>query len=92
MQVVSNDADEQRIRPQTGNVARDIARAAHDDVLVADANDQCRRLRRDARDVAIDERIEHQVADAEHRLPADLVEAFFEIEHARGSSGRRLQC
>ncbi len=80
--IVADDADEQRIRAEACDVARDIARTADHHVLVADANDRRRRFGRDPRHVAVDERIEHQVADAEHRLPADLVEPFFEIEHA----------
>ena len=38
-------------------------------------------LRRDPRDLAIDEVVEHQVSDAEHGLLADELERIFEIEH-----------
>ncbi len=41
-----------------------------------------RRLGRNARDFAIDEIVEHDVADAKNGLPGNEPERFFEIEHA----------
>jgi hypothetical protein len=81
--VVADDADEQTFRAEACDVARHVAGAADDDLLAADPDHRRRRLRRDARHLAVDEIVKHQVADAEHGLPADLAKPFLEIEHQR---------
>ena len=81
--VVADHADEDAARAEARDVARHIAGAADDDVLAAltaitgaGASGEMRD------DLAIDEVVEHQIADAEHRLLAELRQSFFEIEHA----------
>ena len=49
----------------------------------ADHDDRRRRLRRDARDVAVDEVVEHQIADTEHRRCREPSELLFEAVHRR---------
>ena len=57
-------------RAERDQVARHVAGAADHQVGALDRDHRGRRLRRDARDVAIDELVEHQIADAEHGLAA----------------------
>ncbi len=90
--IVADDADEQAFRAEACDVPRNVSGAADDDILAAHPDDRRRRLRRNSRDVAIDKVIEHQVADAEDCLLADLREPFLEIEHYRAAltgNGRR---
>src|SRR5260221_11364282 len=81
--IVADDAGEQAFRAEACDISRHIAGAADDDVLAAHPDDRRGRLRRNARHIAIDEIVEHQVADTENRLPPDLRESFLEIEHYR---------
>ena len=60
--------DEDAVRAERGDAARDIAGAADNGLAALDRDDRRRRFRRNPRDVAVDEIVEHQVADAEHRL------------------------
>src|SRR6185312_16882154 len=69
--IVADDANEQTARAQTGDIARDVAGPADNYVLTGDLDDRRRRLRRNARDVAINEIVEHQIANAEDRAFAD---------------------
>ncbi len=80
--VVADKADENAARSQGGDVARHRTGAADLRRIVPHRENRCRRLGRDARDLAIDEVIEHDVADAENRLRRNQLEGFFEIEHA----------
>ena len=66
-----------------GNVARYVSGTTDNEIFTADPNHRSRCLRRDARHIAIDEVVEHQIADAEDGLPAEIDEPFFEIEHQR---------
>ena len=66
-----------------GNVARHIASTADRDLVSLHRAHRRRRFRRNARDLAIDEVVEHQVADAEDRLLADAFQAGLEIEHSQ---------
>ena len=60
--------DEDAARAERGDVARDIAGAADIGLAALDRDDRRRRFRRNARHLAIDEFVEHEVADAEHGL------------------------
>ena len=68
-------------RAERGNVARHVAGAADDQLAAGHRKDRRRRLRRDARDLAVDELVEHQVADADHGLLGNELERVLEIEH-----------
>ena len=80
--VVADQTDENASRAERGDIARHIAGAADLDLAVPDREHRRRRLRRNARDFAIDEIVEHEIADAEHGLLRNKLEGFFEIEHA----------
>ena len=80
--VVADQTDEDAVRPERGDVARDVAGAADLHLAPAHGEHRRRRLRRNARHVAIDEIVEHDVADAEHGLLGNTPEGFFKIEHA----------
>src|SRR6202034_330102 len=88
--VIADDADENTPGPERGDVARDIAGATDLGRVVTNRKDRRRRFGRDARDLSIDEIVEHDVADAEDRLPGHKPERFFVIEHARLLPARRL--
>ena len=61
-------ADENALRPERGDVARDVASAADLDRVVRHLQNRRRRLRRNPRDFAVDEIVEHDVADAKNGL------------------------
>ena len=67
--------------PSDGDVARDVAGAADIGLAALDRDHRRRRFRRNARHLAIDEFVEHEVADAEHGLPDDRLAQGFKIEH-----------
>ncbi len=79
--VVADHADEDAAGAERDQVARHIAGAADHQFAALDRDHRRRRLRRDARDLAIDELVQHQVADAEHGLTAERGEIFAEVEH-----------
>ena len=87
--VVADEADEDAARAERRDVARHIAGAADLDLAVRDREHRGRRLRRNARDLAIDEVVEHEIADAEDGLLGDFRKAFFEVEHRATGSDRR---
>ncbi len=64
--ILADHADEDAARPERGQVARHIAATADDKLAARHRQHRRRRLRRDAGDLAIDEIIEHQVADAQN--------------------------
>ena len=80
--VVADEADENAARAERGDIARDVAGAADLTFAVPDREHRRRRLGRNARDLAVDEIVEHEIADAEHGLLGNKLEGFFEIEHA----------
>ena len=61
--VVAHRGDETNLGPQRDQVARHIARPAQHGLVGADADHRHRRLGRDALDLAVDEAVEHQIAD-----------------------------
>jgi len=60
---------------------RDVAAAADNQLAARHRQHRRRRLRRDARNLAIDEIVEHQVADAEHRRLIEPRELLIDIVH-----------
>ena len=81
--VIADKPDEDTARSERGDVAGHVTGAADLDHAVLDRKNRGRRFGRDAGDLAIDEVVEHDVADAEHGLPGHELERLFEIEHAR---------
>ncbi len=79
--VLADEADEDAARAERGDIAGDIAGAADLDLAALNRQHRSRRLRRYAGDFAIDEIVQHQIADAEHGLLGYELERFFEIEH-----------
>ncbi len=85
--VVADHADEDAAGAERHQIARDIAGAADHQLAALDRDHRRRRLRRDARDVAIDELVQHQIADAEHGLAGEIREVFVEVEHWLSDTG-----
>jgi hypothetical protein len=79
----ADETDEDAARAERGDIARDIAGAPDGELVALHRQHRRRRLRRNPSDLAIDEVVEHQVADAEDGLLADVLQARFEIQHAQ---------
>ena len=84
--VLADQADKDAARAERSDVARDIAGAADIGLAALDRDHRRRRFRRNPRHLAIDEFVEHQVADAEHRLAGDRMRQGIKIEHRISSS------
>ena len=80
--IVADQADQNAFRAERRDIARHIAGTADLDRAVPDREHRRRRLGRNARDFAIDEIVEHEIADAEHGLLRNEPEGVFEIKHA----------
>ena len=80
--VLADEPDENALRAERRDIARDIAGAADLDLAARDRKHRRRRLRRNARDFAVDEIVKHEIADAENGLLRHKLEGFFKIEHA----------
>ena len=89
--VLADDPDENAVRPERGQIARDIAGAADHQFAALAGDHRRRRLRRNARDLAIDEFVQHQIADAEHGLGGKIGKMLIEIEHALAIPVRRVE-
>ncbi len=79
--VVADHADENAARAERDQIARHIAGAADHHLGALDRDDRRRRFRRNARHLAIDELVQHQIADAEHGLFGERGKMLVEIEH-----------
>ena len=79
--VLADQADEDAARAERGDVARDIAGAADIGLAALHGNHRRGRFRRNPRHLAIDEFVEHEVADAEHRLAGNRMRQGVKIEH-----------
>ena len=80
--IFSDDAEEDTARAKRGDVARHVASAANRELVAFDCENRSRCLGRNARDFAIDEIVEHQIANADDSLLGNEFECVFEIEHA----------
>ena len=87
--VVTYQADKNAPCAKRCDIAGDIAGAPDFNGVVVDLQNRRRRFGRNARDVPIDEIVEHNVADAKNRLLADAAQGFFKVEHAVAPSGQR---
>src|SRR6266849_3292504 len=79
--VVADHADENAAGAERGDVAGHVAGAADDQLATADRDHRRRRFGRDARHLAVDVVVEHQVSDADHGLLGDELEHVLEVEH-----------
>ena len=86
--VLADQADKDAMRAEARDIARDIAGAADHHLAALDCDHRRRRLRRDAGDLAIDEVVQHQVADAQDGDAGQSRQALVEIEHQRYRSSR----
>ena len=64
--VMANGAEKFRRHVERGQVARDVGRAAGHEAFALEIHDRHRRFRRNARDAAPDELVQHHVAEDEH--------------------------
>ena len=79
--VLADKADEDATRAERSDIARDVAGAADIGLAALNRNHRRGRFGRNARHLAIDEFVEHEVADAEHGLLDDCLAQGFKIEH-----------
>ena len=77
----TDHADENAMRAERSDIAPDIARAADIHLAALNGDHRRGRFRRHALDVAIDELVEHEIADAQHGLASDIRGKSLEIEH-----------
>ena len=87
--IIADRPDEYATRAKRHEIARDVTSTADHQLGALYRNHRRRRLRRDARHVAVDELVQHQVADAENCLLAERRKMFVEIVHGPTDSGRR---
>ena len=66
--VLADQSCEDAARAERGDVARDVAGAADIGLAALHGDDRRRRFRRNPGHLAVDEFVEHEIADAEHRL------------------------
>ena len=79
--VLTDHPDKNAARAKRGDVARDVAGAADVDFAASHSKHRRGRFRRNPRDLAVDEFVEHEIADAKHRLVDHGVRQGFKIEH-----------
>ena len=79
--IVADRSDEYAARAERHEIARDIAGAADHQLGALYRNHRRRRFRRNPRHVAIDEFVQHQVADAENRLLGERRKMLVEVVH-----------
>ena len=79
--ILSDDAEEHAVRPERRDVARHVAGSTDGEIVAGDRENRSRRLGRDARDLAVDEVVEHQISNADDGLLGNELERVFEIEH-----------
>src|SRR5712672_2456533 len=89
--VLADQANEDAASAERGDVARDVASAADTGLAALDRDDGCRCFRGNPRHLAIDEFVQHEVADAERGLAGNRVAEGFEIEHLSSLSGMSRQ-
>src|SRR5262249_4439721 len=80
--IFSHNTEEDTARAKCRDVARNVASAAHREFVALDCENRSRRVGRDARDLAVDEIVEHQIANADDGLLGNQLERVLEIEHA----------
>ena len=64
--VLADQPDKDAASAERGDIARDVAGAADIGLAALGRDDRRRRLRRNPRHLAIDELVQHEIADAEH--------------------------
>ena len=79
--ILADQSDQDAARAEGSDIARDVAGAADVGLAALDGDDRCGSLRRNPRHLAIDEFVEHEVADAEHGLAGNRRRQGVKIEH-----------
>src|SRR5438034_9942343 len=79
--ILADQPDENTARAERGDVARYIAGAADIGLGALDRDDRRGRFRRNPGYLAVDEFVEHEVANAEHRLADNRTRKGIKIEH-----------
>ena len=87
--VVPNSTHKNAARPERDQIAGDVTCAADHQFGTFDRNHRRGRFGRNAGDVAINELIQHQIADAKDRLLRERSKMFVEIVHRVTGNGRR---
>ena len=80
--ILADQADKDAVRAKRTDIAGNIAGAADLDLAARNRQHRRRRLRRNAAHLAIDEIVEHEIADAEHGLLRYKLQRFLKIEHS----------
>ena len=78
------------MRTERRRITRHRAGAANTNDVVADLENGSRCLGRNTRDVAINEIVEHDIADAEDALLGNALERAFKVEHLLLAAHRGL--
>ncbi len=79
--ILADQPDKNAAGAERRNIARDVAGAADIGLAALSGDDRRGRLRRNPRHLAIDEFVEHEVADAEYRLADNRLRKSVKIEH-----------
>ncbi len=79
--ILTDDTEENAARAERRNVARHVAGATDGEIVAGHCQNRSWRLGRDARNLAVDEVVEHQISDADDGLFGNELERVFEIEH-----------
>src|SRR5947208_3724653 len=79
--VLADEADKDTVSAERADIASNVAGAADLDLAARHRQHRRRRLRRNAAHFAIDEIVEHEIADAEHSLLRYKLQRFLKIEH-----------
>ena len=79
--ILADDTDENAAGAEASNVTRHVARAADGEIIACHCQNGSRRFGRNARDLAVDEIVKHQVSDADDGLLGNELDHFFEVKH-----------
>jgi hypothetical protein len=79
--ILTDNTEENAARTERRNVARHVAGATDGKIVAGHRENRSRRLGRDARNLAVDEVVEHQISNADNGLLGNELERVFEIEH-----------
>src|SRR4051794_34286376 len=79
--IIADKTDKDTSGSERGDIARDVSGAADIGFASLDRKHRSWRFRRNARHLAIDEFIKHQIADTQHGLTDDCARERVKIEH-----------
>jgi hypothetical protein len=79
--VIANDSHKNAACAKTRNITRHITCTPDHELALRYRQHRRRRFRRNSRNIAVDEIVEHQVSDAEHSLLREPFDGVFKVEH-----------